>query len=266
MKKVYFCYFFVLLFICFLHAQNQSTLADSNKDSEKDTVSLKDALPGGNTETVQSTTQSTDSIVSEDTLTKNKTSTLKISTDPDSTIVVLDGEKKGKTPITLENIPVGKHILNLKKAGYFLKIDTIDITSDSIKELQYILVKPATLIISSEPAEAIVMINNEKMGITPYKNNKLRPETYLITLIKNGYQKKNQSVTLASGQTDSISIVLSSIDNIKNEKNGMEEKKIKGKEKSDKTKLSAIFDKVALGIFAGFSLIILIIELTQNNK
>lgn len=230
-----------------------------------------------NTKTVISGETEQDSIVEEesdeivDTDITDSSGTLTISTIPDSVFVFLDDSLKGRSPITIENIPLGKHTIVLKKKGHFLKKATVNITAGTDSKVSFELVKPANLSITSEPARAIVMINDKKKGESPYSINTLKPGQYSLELLHKGYEKAQRTVDLKSGGTDSIHIVMTPITKTTSDTVATQQRdtsstdEVVDKSEKDKSKLASILDKFALGIFVAFSLIILIIELQQND-
>ena len=92
---------------------------------------------------------------------------------------------------------------------------------------------------------------------------KSQPGTYTIIVSSDGYKEQKHTVTVGSGEKNSLELNLQKVtaelaDTTKGEKE-------KEKSKREKSKLASVLDKVALGVFIGFSLIILLIELTQDK-
>ena len=155
----------------------------------------------------------------------------------------------------------GKHTIVLKKKGHFAKKATVKIKAGSENELKFELVKPVRLSINSDPSGASIKINNKDAGKTPYSDSKMKPGTYDILLAMEGYKKEQHTVTLGSGERDSMFVTLMPVSKVVEDTASVKEEEAAKKEKS---KVSSILDKVALGVFIGFSLIILLIELTQK--
>lgn len=189
------------------------------------------------------------------------TGTIIIITEPDSTHVIFDDGAKGKSPITIEDITPGKHTIILKKKGHFAKKATVNVKAGSNNELRFKLIKPVRLSINSDPPDASVLFDKKNVGKTPYTDSKLKPGTYNILVSLQGYQKEQHTVTLGSGEQDSMFVTLMPVSRIVEDTASVKEDKAV---KEDKSRLSSILDKVALGAFLGFSLIILLIELTQK--
>lgn len=227
-------------------------------------------------------------------------SSLTILSVPDSAFVIIDGKLRGKTPVTLERIDPGKHTIVLKRRGYFSKKVTISLPPGNQHTLNFDLIAPANLVITSNPDSAKVSLNGKAVGQTPYNNKRLKAGEYNITIEKEGYLSYYQKVSLSSDKKDSIHILLlsdsSSISestedsvhtltateetikqtglvaetppHVEQESTPTEEDSGESKpaeSDKDKAKIVKVLDKVALGIFLGFSLVILLIELSQDE-
>jgi hypothetical protein len=262
-----------------VYAQDSTTsekTTDTPAEVEADASVKADTDAPEKTDTDTSVRVGVDSIAKEDSSetalseAEGKTGILKIVTVPESAFVLIDDVLKGKSPITIQDVPVGKRTIVLKKKGHFLKKATVNITAGSDSEIKFELVKPVTLSISSEPANADVMVNMKKEGTTPYKNSKMKPGQYTIELVQNGFESEKRTINLASGEEDSVHVVLTPVKKISQDTVIIEPEDTvtatkEKKSKKEKSKLSSILDKFALGIFVTFSLIILVIELAQDN-
>lgn len=180
-----------------------------------------------------------------------------ITSVPESAVVVFDDMPKGKTPVEIGDVSKGVHTVILKKSGYFLKKATIDVAGGKDVPVNFELVKPARLVITSEPVGASVLIDTINAGNTPYKDDKFKPGQYSIQVMMDGYETWQKSVTVQSGGADSINCALN-----RTKATGSESRQAGKKERSRSAK---IFDRIALGVFLGFSLIILIVELAQDR-
>lgn len=233
----------------------EAVVADKEIVVDKDSVVKVDTVATDKDSAVVMDTDTT-------TVVTDSTGVLNIATVPDSVFVIFDGNLKGRSPVIIKDIPAGKHTIILKKKGHFVKKATVNVTAGSENELRFELIKPVKLSVSSEPVGATVMINDKKVGTTPYTDRKLKPAQYDIMLVMEGYKQEQHTVTLGSGERDSIYITLVPLPKLPEDTVSVVKKKDSGKKKS---KLSSILDKVALGVFVGFSLIILLVELTQDK-
>lgn len=99
----------------------------------------------------------------------DKMSRVEIITDPDSATVYFNNENKGKTPVSISDVPAGNQKVIIKKDGYedlLYKIDTVSgfkvsLLYDLVVETPRINVKPKTLG-ASESAKIIVSVNSSQ--------------------------------------------------------------------------------------------------------
>jgi len=230
--------------------------AIENKDTESTEEKAEDSVVSESEDVIEEETDEAPAEAESPT-----TGALTVTTVPESAYVIFDDAAKGKSPVTITDIPPGKHTIVLKKKGHFAKKATVNVKAGSENELSFELVKPVKLSINSDPAGASVLINKKDAGKTPYSDSTLKPGTYDIFLTMEGYKKEQHTVTLGSGERDSMFVTLMPVSKVTEEKEPVNEEKVAKKEKS---KVSSILDKVALGVFISFSLIILLIELTQK--
>lgn len=259
MKKYLLWISVIVLIPFFLVAQDSVETKDDIKTTEQE--QKQDKVEATDTQD----SQAKDSATVEE---KAAAGALTIYSEPDSAVLLVDDVAQGKTPMTLTGLSVGKHVIMLKKKGHFVKKATIELSAGDDKEITLQLAKPGTLTVTSEPSDAIIMLNKKKVGSTPYSSSKLKPGDVSLLLLKEGYEKQQQSLTLASGGKDSIHVVLPSVAKsveTKAPKKEEPQKEEPEKKVKDSSKITAILDKFALGIFVTFSLVILIIELAQKE-
>lgn len=250
----------IALFAQTTETPSQDSVKDESSVEKKDTAATEEKTTDNVISESEDVTEEKPDDAPAATVSEN-TSTLTIITVPDSAVVIFDDAVKGKSPVTIENIPPGKHIIILKKKGHFVKKATVNVKAGIENELKFELVKPVKLSINSDPSGASILINTKEAGKTPYFDSKLKPGTYDILLTMEGYKKEQHTVTLGSGERDSMFVTLMPVSRVPEDTASVKEEKAAKKEKS---RISSILDKVALGVFIGFSLIILLIELTQK--
>ncbi len=184
--------------------------------------------------------------------------TITVQTKPAGAQVILDEQSRGESPVTLEKLAPGKHVLVLKKAGYYLKKVTLNVPAGSNETITLELTKPAQLTVTSEPAGASVFADSVELGATPLKTRKLRPGRYDLIVTKEGYESVTKELALAD-QSDSMHVVLAPVDKPAADKPA--EAKTEKPEKNKK-----VVNMVALGVFLTFSLVILLIELSETGE
>lgn len=186
---------------------------------------------------------------------KNNTVTLNIVTEPSNVAVYLSDSLIGMSPISTNVIP-GKYILTFKKKGFYVKkIETV-IDSTENQELSVQLQQPGAILIASVPKDsADVTLDGKKMGKTPVFIDKLKPNTYKVSISKQNYKTQDTTVTVKSGVTDTISFILNHSQEYTDSLNQQKAHS----EKIDKFKAYAV-----AGLFGIFAIILIIIESSVN--
>lgn len=96
------------------------------------------------------------------------TGTVSISSNPDGAEIVVNGVAKGKTPASLEDLPVGKYIIELHKDGYDTVYKSIALLDKQDLELSLELEETkGLLLVDSVPQNVNVLINGVSQGSTP---------------------------------------------------------------------------------------------------
>lgn len=256
------CSVLILFVVTMLYAQTESN--PSSEDSESNTAQVSSPEKILQNNLLMNDKKSIDTAHNfevDPTLINDMPSTLEIVTIPDSVFVILNDSLQGKSPLILNEISPGKHTIVLKKLGYFAKKVTINVPPGVTNKLEFTMEEPAMLSITSEPDSTIVYLNKENVGTTPYISNQLKKGNYNVILLKEGFQKIEQNLLLEAGKSDSLHIVLKEKITVPSDSVSVKDEL----QKQENSKLRSILDKIALGIFAGFSLVILLIELSQDN-
>ena len=135
--------------------------------------------------------------------------TLSVTTVPESVLVNLDGRLFGKTPLVIENIDTGSHVIVLQKIGFYQKKAALKLSAPGITAVSFELNAPGRLQISSTPPGATVLIDGRKCGITPYVDSLVKPGNLRITLEKENYLSVEKPLTVSGGTTSELSETLS---------------------------------------------------------
>ena len=131
-----------------------------------------------------------------------------LTSEIDSVLVELNGITLGKTPLIIDTLLADDYIIVCKKKGYYGKKIGITLKADTTTEVAITLRAPASLMITSTPDSATILINKKRVGITPFKAYPLRPDSYDILLLKEGFANIDTTVMLNSGAQDSLSTIL----------------------------------------------------------
>lgn len=132
-----------------------------------------------------------------------------VSSKPAGAEIFLDGQSLGTAPIARREIESGKHTLRAEYALYHDKTKsfTIDDGDDRQVELQ---LDPAfgSLKVESEPRGAEVFIDGEKVGTTPYADEKIASGVYELRVTKPLWNEEKEQVTIQDEQATEKMVVL----------------------------------------------------------
>jgi hypothetical protein len=133
---------------------------------------------------------------------------MSITTAPPQAEVSLDSVAKGESPLAIDSVTPGTHVLIIKKKGYFGKKVSVDVPGDSTVAVAVTLVSPGRLIVTSEPTGAGVFLDGKEVGMTPWENARLKPGVHALACEKPGFAAVEKQITVSEGKTDSLPIML----------------------------------------------------------
>ena len=109
---------------------------------------------------------------------------LDITTEPSKAMVYLDGQRKGRSPLTLQMIPVGRHTI-LARKGYQVAEAKVAMAPDDKKELHLVLKHQlGSLKVISDPSDALLIVSGKTYGRTPINVEALGAGFHDLTLSK----------------------------------------------------------------------------------
>jgi len=135
--------------------------------------------------------------------TKTAFGTIYIKSTPDNADIFIDGAKMGKTPYQQANIGAGKHEIRIEKDLYYPHIEPLEVQSGGLATLTANL-KPkfGSLAITSDPTDAVVKINGQVKGKTPYQIDNIASGTYQIELSKDLYHPYIEQFMILDGSSN----------------------------------------------------------------
>src|SRR6056297_1802243 len=137
---------------------------------------------------------------------------LTVNSQPPNSTVYYDGQIKGNTPITLNNLTPGMHQIQIKQTGYETFNQQIQINSGEHKILNANLnkINPlGTVNINTYPKSANVTIDGNY-----YPNNngqvqvQLNAGTHTLSVSGSGYQSQTMQFSLNAGEFKQINVQL----------------------------------------------------------
>jgi hypothetical protein len=143
--------------------------------------------------------------------------------------VYLDGERRGLTPRTVKNVPLGSHVIRVTRPGYATQERTVVLTAEEPSAILSFTLRqggsiqppaagrqapaPAvrsvlTVFIDSIPQGARIRIDGRDLAPTPLMVRQLRPGTHTLELRLPGYKPWTQRLTVAAGDDRRITATL----------------------------------------------------------
>jgi hypothetical protein len=145
---------------------------------------------------------------------------LYVISDPSNSKVVLDGMYRGTTPVTLNNLASGTHIVELDHAGYYDWKSTVTVPAGGTRTVSGTL-NPVPVsnvgwvYISSSPGGASVTLDGNNYGQTPGKGslklNGIGVGDHTIVLNLAGYQTYTSSVSVTANTVSEINAMLTAV-------------------------------------------------------
>lgn len=124
--------------------------------------------------------------------------------------IYVNGDYKGITPITVEEVNPGTARYELKKSGYDTVTGSVEVRAGEMSSVSKSLQEqPGTLSVSSSINGASVYVDGSYKGVTPLTVSGLQPGSHKVQLQKSGYSTEYRNVTIRSGQVYSLSVSMS---------------------------------------------------------
>lgn len=129
---------------------------------------------------------------------------LVVFSEPSGADVYIDGRYYGRTPITIQRIPVGRKIVTLKMSGYADWSEDVLIETGQISQVNAVLKLAGTLQVSSSPSSARVYLDGKDLGTTPLSNSSIPEGTHNLSVELFGYKPWRAIVEIVPRQTTNI--------------------------------------------------------------
>ena len=142
---------------------------------------------------------------------------LYITSDPSDAMVYLDASYRGKTPLSLNNVATGEHVVEMDLSGYYDWKSTVTVPSGGTRTVSATLSKIPTsntgwIYVSSSPGGATVLLDGTNVGQTPtsgaLKLNNIVAGSHTANLQLNGYQAYTTGVNVVPATVSQVDAVL----------------------------------------------------------
>ncbi len=128
------------------------------------------------------------------------TGSVNINTKPLNAIIWIDGKKYGQTPANITDMSAGKYKMEVKMDGYVTWGDDINVEpGKDIAVTAELQMKPGTVSINSDPANAMILIDSKEAGTTPKIVTDLSFEVHHVEVKMDGYESWDESVNVEPG-------------------------------------------------------------------
>ena len=132
---------------------------------------------------------------------EKETASVMITSTPDSAAVKFQNKNLGNTPVVIRDLPYGTYTAELSRHGFNPQTVTWQVDSPLPQLVRASLDSNlGTLIISSVPANAEVIMDGKSIGRTPFRDN-VEEGKHEIELRRNGYVSLKKSVHVRSKET-----------------------------------------------------------------
>ena len=125
------------------------------------------------------------------------TGVLAVITRPVGADVYVDGEKRGVSPLVIEELLIGEHDVEVKMANFRSEKAVVEVREKETSEHTFTMSNVANMTLTSNPTGATLYINGENVGLTPY-SAEMTSGDYDIRLVKKGYEEYHHRLHLDS--------------------------------------------------------------------
>ena len=135
---------------------------------------------------------------------------LEISTEPAGAEITVNGIVRGKSPITVTDVPKGRATVKFKMEGFADEIRELAVNAGDVQHLAIALVGlPGTLHLASVPEGARFYVNEEARGKGPLTIPSLKPGSYVVRAELEGFGTMTKTILLENGTSASEEFRLS---------------------------------------------------------
>ncbi len=130
---------------------------------------------------------------------------LVVKSTPGGATVFVDGKEKGVTPLNLENVEKGLHIVKVAKNCFSVVEKKVDITASKKTDIDVHLESLCgSLVVKSTPGGATVFVDGKEKGVTPLRLDNVRKGNLSVKLIKKGFETENKIITIKPSEESKL--------------------------------------------------------------
>jgi hypothetical protein len=141
---------------------------------------------------------------------------LLIRSTPADADVVVNGQARGKTPLTVRDLPLGSYTIRVAREGYAAEDRQLQLTAQrptasvtfGLREMRQTTSGPGELNVQSRPAGARVFVNNRLIGSTPLAIPDLPAGPATVRIEMDGYTPWITTVRVNAGESTRVAASL----------------------------------------------------------
>jgi hypothetical protein len=131
--------------------------------------------------------------------------------------VIVNGKARGRTPLTLRELPLGSYTIRLTRDGYVDEERRVQLTEGRASSSLAVTLKRAaapgasgsgSLLVESRPPDAQVFLNSRLIGTTPLSMPEVPAGPTTVRIERNGYQPWVSTVEVMPGQRTRVAASL----------------------------------------------------------
>jgi serine/threonine protein kinase len=134
---------------------------------------------------------------------------LVVKSSPRGATVFVDGKEKGLTPLNLENVEKGLHIVKVAKHCFSVVEKKVDIIVSMKTDIDVHLENLCgSLVVKSLPSGATVFVDGKEKGVTLLRLDNVRKGNLNIKLIKKGFETESRIITVKPSKKNNFFVKL----------------------------------------------------------
>jgi serine/threonine protein kinase len=140
-----------------------------------------------------------------------ETGGIKITSNPTTASVWLNQEFVGSTPYENSELETGSYKIIIRKKGYADYNTTVKVTSNKTASVSTKLLQVGKLVVTSEPSEAEVYLNNKVIGKTSLTSDQILVGEHKLVIRKSGFKPYTSTVKIEHDKTLKITEKLAAL-------------------------------------------------------
>ena len=120
---------------------------------------------------------------------------------PDGASLMVNGEFRGQTPLTINDLPAGTYNVTFSRFGFLPLSTPVQVEQGKVSEVRATLLpRIGDLAVNTSPPGARVLIDGAGAGISPVTVPNLTADNHTVTIEKEGFVPVTRPVRIIAGQ------------------------------------------------------------------